>query len=70
MMTLGTIRSYIWRAGTDILFYYKANGKKEIRNYPDANAGLGITTGGPATSTVAGATVTGGAPRATGELAR
>jgi hypothetical protein len=44
MMTLGTIRSYIWRAGTDILFYYKLNGKRELRRHADVTAGLGIST--------------------------
>ncbi|QKX58531.1 uncharacterized protein TRUGW13939_05655 [Talaromyces rugulosus] len=30
-MTLATIRTHIWRAGGDMILYYKANGKKTIR---------------------------------------
>lgn len=30
-MTLATIRTHIWRSSGDIILYYKANGKKEIR---------------------------------------
>jgi WD repeat-containing protein 48 len=30
-MTLATIRTHIWRAGGDMMLYYKANGKKTIR---------------------------------------
>ncbi|KAF7591225.1 hypothetical protein BBP40_001830 [Aspergillus hancockii] len=30
-MTLATIRTHIWRSGGDMVLYYKANGKKEIR---------------------------------------
>ncbi|KAF2667657.1 WD40 repeat-like protein [Microthyrium microscopicum] len=40
MMTLGTIRAYTWRSGTDILFHYKANGQKQILHCPQATAGL------------------------------
>ena len=29
--TLATIRVHIWRTGGDVILYYKANGKKEIR---------------------------------------
>jgi WD repeat-containing protein 48 len=31
-MTLATIRAHIWRGGGDVLLYYKANGKKEIKH--------------------------------------
>ncbi|KAK3677881.1 hypothetical protein LTR78_001976 [Recurvomyces mirabilis] len=37
-MTLATIRSHLWRGGGDILLYYKANGKKEIKHIPLASA--------------------------------
>lgn len=30
-MTLATIRTHIWRTSGDIVLFYKANGKKEIR---------------------------------------
>lgn len=30
-MTLATIRTHIWRSSGDIILFYKANGKKEIR---------------------------------------
>ncbi|KAK5117225.1 hypothetical protein LTR62_005842 [Meristemomyces frigidus] len=33
-MTLATIRSSMWKGGSDILLYYKANGKKEIKYQP------------------------------------
>jgi hypothetical protein len=31
-MTLATIRAHVWRGGGDVLLYYKANGRKQIRN--------------------------------------
>lgn len=31
-MTLATIRSCLWRTSGDMILYYKANGKKEIRS--------------------------------------
>jgi hypothetical protein len=31
-MTLATIRAHIWRGGGDVMLYYKANGKKEIKH--------------------------------------
>ncbi|KAK5165387.1 uncharacterized protein LTR77_008916 [Saxophila tyrrhenica] len=34
IMTLATIRSHIWRGGGDVVLYYKANGRKEIRHAP------------------------------------
>ncbi|KAJ5945837.1 hypothetical protein N7454_002676 [Penicillium verhagenii] len=33
-MTLATIRSCLWRTSGDMILYYKANGKKEIRSPP------------------------------------
>lgn len=30
-MSLATIRSHLWRGGGDVLLYYKANGRKEIK---------------------------------------
>ena len=33
-MSLATIRSHLWRGGGDVLLYYKANGKKEIKHAP------------------------------------
>lgn len=29
-MTLATLRAHIWKGGSDIMLYYKANGRKEI----------------------------------------
>ncbi|KKY14129.1 putative wd repeat protein [Diplodia seriata] len=31
-MTLATIRAHVWRGGGDVILYYKANGRKEIRH--------------------------------------
>jgi WD repeat-containing protein 48 len=31
-MTLATVRSSMWRGGGDVLLYYKANGRKEIKH--------------------------------------
>lgn len=58
-MTLATIRAYIWRSSGDMVLYYKANGKKEIRPPPpepetppaggvSPGAGAGATNGGAA----------------------
>lgn len=33
-MTLATIRTCLWRTSGDMILYYKANGKKEIRPSP------------------------------------
>ena len=33
-MTLATIRTHLWRTSGDMILYYKANGKKEIRPPP------------------------------------
>lgn len=40
-MTLATIRAHIWRGGGDVLLFYRANGRKEIRHA--GNAGIPIT---------------------------
>ncbi|TPR01424.1 NmrA-like family protein [Aspergillus niger] len=37
-MTLATIRAHIWRSSGDMLLYYKANGKKEIKTAPDGES--------------------------------
>ncbi|KAI9770607.1 MAG: hypothetical protein M1840_003199 [Geoglossum simile] len=29
-MTLATLRAHVWKSGTDVLLYYKSNGRKEI----------------------------------------
>lgn len=29
-MSLATLRAHIWKGGSDIMLYYKANGRKEI----------------------------------------
>ncbi|OJJ70462.1 hypothetical protein ASPBRDRAFT_56255 [Aspergillus brasiliensis CBS 101740] len=39
-MTLATIRAHIWRSSGDMLLYYKANGKKEIKTTPDGESNL------------------------------
>lgn len=33
-MTLASIRAHVWRGGGDVVLYYKANGKKEIKHTP------------------------------------
>ncbi|KAE8149324.1 hypothetical protein BDV25DRAFT_156605 [Aspergillus avenaceus] len=38
-MTLATMRAYIWRSSGDMVLYYKANGKKEIRTSPEDDKG-------------------------------
>jgi WD repeat-containing protein 48 len=35
-MTLASIRAHIWRGGGDVILYYKANGKKEIKHSPQS----------------------------------
>ncbi|QDS74180.1 hypothetical protein FKW77_001939 [Venturia effusa] len=44
-MTLATIRAHIWRGGGDVLLFYKANGRKEIKLPPPSNSMLDV--GGP-----------------------
>jgi WD repeat-containing protein 48 len=40
-MTLASIRAHVWRGGGDVLLYYKANGRKEIKQayYPGPQSG-------------------------------
>lgn len=33
-LTLATLRAHIWKGGSDIMLYYKANGRKEIKKAP------------------------------------
>lgn len=33
-MSLATLRAHVWKGGNDIVLYYKANGRKEIRIPP------------------------------------
>lgn len=56
-MTLATIRAYIWRSSGDMVLYYKANGKKEIRPRPDEleTPTASVSPGAAATSTNGGA---------------
>lgn len=51
-MTLSTMRVHIWRTGGDVLLYYKANGRKEIRGkkLPTAAAGPSATAQSESTS--------------------
>lgn len=36
-MTLASIRAHIWRGGGDVVLFYKANGRKEIKHVPFMN---------------------------------
>lgn len=38
-MTLASIRAHVWRGGGDVLLYYKANGRKEIKPLPSSTGG-------------------------------
>ena len=40
-MTLASIRAHVWRGGGDVLLYYKANGRKQIKqaHYPGPQSG-------------------------------
>ncbi|ORY15616.1 hypothetical protein BCR34DRAFT_558691 [Clohesyomyces aquaticus] len=33
-MTLASIRAHVWRGGSDVVLYYRANGRKEIKHAP------------------------------------
>ncbi|KAK8250398.1 WD repeat protein-like protein [Phyllosticta capitalensis] len=48
-MTLATIRAHVWRGGGDVLLYYRANGKKEIKHASASTAPgtAGAGGGGP-----------------------
>lgn len=45
-MTLASIRAHIWRGGGDVVLYYKANGRKEIKPMPSSGIGLGPSSSG------------------------
>lgn len=38
-MSLATIRTHVWKSGNDVVLYYKANGRKEIR-LPKSSASM------------------------------
>jgi WD repeat-containing protein 48 len=42
-MTLASIRAHVWRGGGDVLLFYKANGRKQIKQTPY----LGPQSGAP-----------------------
>ena len=45
-MTLASIRAHVWRGGGDVILYYKANGKKEIKQRtPQAVSPSGLGSG-------------------------
>lgn len=44
-MTLASIRAHVWRGGGDVVLYYKANGRKEIKHAPQASLAPGPGTG-------------------------
>lgn len=44
-MTLASMRAHIWRGGGDVILHYKANGKKELRPFPQ-HPGLPFALGG------------------------
>ncbi|KAL6852190.1 hypothetical protein J3F83DRAFT_561492 [Trichoderma novae-zelandiae] len=48
-MNLATLRTHVWKGGSDILLYYKANGRKEILPLPSANSALPTETSVPMT---------------------
>lgn len=45
-MTLASIRAHIWRGGGDVVLYYKANGRKEIKHAPHAGLPIGSGSSG------------------------
>ncbi|KAF2739819.1 WD repeat protein-like protein [Polyplosphaeria fusca] len=51
LMTLASIRAHVWRGGGDVLLYYKANGRKEIKQLstpgtpPPAPGSTGVSEG-------------------------
>lgn len=30
-MTLATLRAHVWKGGTDVVLYYRANGRRELK---------------------------------------
>ncbi|KAK0645315.1 UBP9-binding protein [Lasiodiplodia hormozganensis] len=65
-MTLATIRAHVWRGGGDVILYYKANGRKEIKHaqpappegphppYVPPNSNIPLTPGSPGLVSPAG----------------
>jgi WD repeat-containing protein 48 len=52
MMTLASIRAHVWRGGSDVVLYYKPNGKREIKHAPYAGTppppgSTGVSEGKP-----------------------
>ena len=45
-MTLASIRAHVWRGSGDVVLYYKANGKKEIKHTPYAGLSPGAGSSG------------------------
>ncbi|PYH44543.1 Pkinase-domain-containing protein [Aspergillus saccharolyticus JOP 1030-1] len=61
-MTLATIRAHIWRSSGDMVLYYKANGKKEIRmpapdGEKDLSGSVGVGLNGEAGSSAPPASI-------------
>ncbi|KAF1956160.1 WD repeat protein-like protein [Byssothecium circinans] len=51
-MTLASIRAHVWRGGGDVVLYYKATGRKEIKSMPPLGGNLipgssGVSEGKP-----------------------
>lgn len=69
-MTLATVRTHVWRGGGDVLLYYKANGRKEIKIAPAARklmvAAAGAGEAGTGGAGEAGTADGGAAPAAGG----
>lgn len=58
-MSLATIRTHVWKSGNDVVLYYKANGRKEIRlPKPSASMIPANTPGAPGPVLPATATTT------------
>jgi WD repeat-containing protein 48 len=49
-MTLASIRAHIWRGGGDVLLYYKANGRKDIKPMPSFTGGSLLDVGSSSVS--------------------
>lgn len=63
-MTLATIRSHLWRGGNDIVLYYRANGRREIKTPPPPPTPLSPTTNLPVSPRPAGPVRSNGAETA------
>ncbi|KIW06651.1 uncharacterized protein PV09_02359 [Verruconis gallopava] len=46
-MTLATVRAHVWRGGGDVMLYYKANGRKEIRHAQSTSSQFTAPVGSP-----------------------